>query len=508
MLYQIKTLMAVLIMQGLGLFMVSKVLPESMISKEEFKRAAKACMAIVAWSFLSNSYMLYAIGCVAIVWWHQRQGAPLWFFAAGMYLAPPVEYMVPGIGPIGVLAYVNHIRLLSLCVLLPYFIKHQQTSTKGNGTMVCDMAMLGMCALSIAGGGFDTPITETIRYVFYYGADILLPYFVLSRIKDKALLFKVAGGFCFAIAMVSAWGTYEFAKGWLMFDQVGTWLGVPNPTRFLLRGDTGWLRTFATTGHALVMGFVCTIGLFMTLGISPTSQANKTDHRWWWALLALMCCGLFASLARGSWMGAAAGIALWMLINPQALGSKFARLGVAVLAAAIFAATPVGQKVVETLPFIGNADQDNVAYRKQLIDVSWIVIQENFWFGNPSYMDTPLIQTLKQGQGIIDIVNVYLSYWLSNGLIGMLLFAAPLVISFFALLATLLSTRSKLKQALLYQLGCALCSAMLATMLILATSSAIGSFSVLYTALCALSLATRSILQSEYAHLRPRLSAR
>jgi O-antigen ligase len=307
---------------------------------------------------------------------------------------------------------------------------------------------------------------------------------------------------------VSTWGVYEFAKGWLMFDQVGTWLGVPNPTRFLLRGDTGWLRSFATTGHALVMGFVCAVGLFMTLGMSPSAKESKATRRWWWAMLALMGAGLFVSLARGSWIGTAVGMSMWMLINPQAAGSKFVRLGVALLALGIFAATPAGQKVVETLPFIGNADQENVSYRKQLIDVSWVVIQENFWFGSSGFMFNPLMQTLKQGQGIIDIVNIYLSYWLSNGLIGMLTFAAPLLFTFFTLLATLLATRKKLKQEMIYQLGCALCSAMLATMLILATSSAVGSFSVLYTVLCALSLSARSILQAEHARLRPRLPVR
>jgi O-Antigen ligase len=508
MLYQIKTLMAVLILQGLGLFIASKALPESVISKEEFKRAAKASLAIVAWSFLSNSYMLYAIGCIAIVWWHQKHGAPLWFFAAGMYLVPPVDYMIPGIGPIGVLAYVNHIRILSLCILLPYLIKHQQTQAHGNGTLFCDSAVVGLGVITLASSDADLPITESIRYGLYYATDILLPYFVLSRIKDTAVLFKFVCGLAFAIAMVSVWGVYEFAKGWLMFDQVGTWLGVPNPTRFLIRGDTGWLRTFATTGHALVMGFVCTVGLFVTLGISPPAKSNKAAHRWWWVLAAVMCGGLFASLARGSWIGAALGMATWMFINPQAMGSKFVRMGFALVALAVLAATPAGQKIVDTLPFIGNADQDNVAYRRQLIDVSWIVIQENFWFGNSSFMNNPLIQTLKQGQGIIDIVNIYLSYWLSNGLVGMLTFAAPLLFSFFTLLGTLLATRQKLKHEMIYQLGCALCSAMLATMLILATSSAVGSFSVLYTVLCALSLATRSILQTEHARLRPRLNVR
>ena len=87
-----------------------------------------------------------------------------------------------------------------------------------------------------------------------------------------------------------------------------------------------------------------------------------------------------------------------------------------------FAATPFGASIVDSLPFIGTRDQDTVEYRQELFETSWALIKQNPLFGNPFVaLD---MENLRQGQGIIDLVNGYLQVALYYGLVGLALYCA------------------------------------------------------------------------------------
>ena len=102
----------------------------------------------------------------------------------------------------------------------------------------------------------------------------------------------------------------------------------------------------------------------------------------------------------------------------------------AVLALPLLAIVPGGQKIIDLLPFIGSVEAENITYRQRLIDNSLIVIQRNLWLGSFDYRSTPEMQSMIQGQGIIDIVNTYIAVALQMGVIGLTLF-----VGFFATIA-------------------------------------------------------------------------
>jgi len=62
-------------------------------------------------------------------------------------------------------------------------------------------------------------------------------------------------------------------------------------------------------------------------------------------------------------------------------------------------------------------DAYNVAYRERLAEVSWQLIQENPFFGDPLFLSR--MESLRQGQGIIDLVNGYAAIALPHGLVGL-----------------------------------------------------------------------------------------
>lgn len=121
------------------------------------------------------------------------------------------------------------------------------------------------------------------------------------------------------------------------------------------------------------------------------------------------------------------------------LGSRLGVLGVVIIAAAM--STPMGQVLLSFLPFIGNDElgEGSVNYRKALFENSMEVIKRWPLFGNPRYLNTPWMQAMRQGEGVIDVLNVYLSKGMRHGVPVMLLYIiahfGPSIMSLFQLRA-------------------------------------------------------------------------
>jgi O-antigen ligase len=98
-------------------------------------------------------------------------------------------------------------------------------------------------------------------------------------------------------------------------------------------------------------------------------------------------------------------------------------LSIGALSIATAMKLPGTEKLLVLLPFIGTTDQSNVDYRNNLFDKSLIVIQKNPLFGSVDYLHTPEMQSMVQGEGIVDVVNSYLGVALEYGLICLALFA-------------------------------------------------------------------------------------
>jgi O-antigen ligase len=157
-----------------------------------------------------------------------------------------------------------------------------------------------------------------------------------------------------------------------------------------------------------------------------------------------------------------------------------------VLALPLLAIVPGGQKVLDLLPFIGSVDVDNITYRQRLFDNAIIVIQRNPLFGSFDYRNTPEMQSMIQGEGIIDIVNTYIGVALSFGLVGLTLFVA-----FFAtvLLGIRKAMRSFPKDDETRRLGRALLATLVGILVTIVTVSSITIIPVVYWSVAGLGVA-------------------
>jgi O-antigen ligase len=64
-----------------------------------------------------------------------------------------------------------------------------------------------------------------------------------------------------------------------------------------------------------------------------------------------------------------------------------------------------------------------IDYRRELLETSLALIRQSPWLGVPNY--GAYMEHLRQGEGIIDIVNTYLRVTLDAGLVGLTMFLLP-----------------------------------------------------------------------------------
>jgi O-antigen ligase len=94
----------------------------------------------------------------------------------------------------------------------------------------------------------------------------------------------------------------------------------------------------------------------------------------------------------------------------------------------------LGEYVVGLINSVSGGDKTadfNVAYREELLRTSIALIKQSPWFGVPNYMQE--MESLRQGEGIIDLVNTYLVVTLNVGLVGLAMFVLPFLVTLWKL---------------------------------------------------------------------------
>jgi O-antigen ligase len=169
-------------------------------------------------------------------------------------------------------------------------------------------------------------------------------------------------------------------------------------------------------------------------------------------------------------------LALLLVATPVPRRSLIRIVAVVGFAIVCISFTPLADKIIDLMPFVGTVDSYNVDYRARLFEAAWIVIQMNPWFGSSTYMSTPEMLSMIQGEGIIDLVNVYVNVALDHGLVGLALFSGAF---FVTILGIVKRTRQSDASAEERLLGGCLFAALGGLLIIIATLSIFTNVSLL-----------------------------
>lgn len=390
----------------------------SMMSEEDFNRRRNVWFVLTVSSFLLPNFWMYvAVAVVVISWAAKRDSNPAALYMLVLYALPPTEFQIPQF------IAVNQLRILSTIILIPiaYRAITNSLDSKQYNLNILDTFVilfgLWQLALFIPYEAF----TNTIRRFSVFFLDSFIIFFAIARAgKSKKDITDIVATFVLAGCILAIIGGFEYARGWLLYQFISESWGQSNPDAYLLRD--GKLRSQVSTGHALALGYV----MMFAFGLSLYVRRHFENARAKLLLPLIMWVGLIAAYSRGPWFATILTYFANFAMQPRGI-QKVAKA--AALSAAIFGVilmTPVGDNIISTLPFIGTVDQENVTYRQQLAELSWRLIQENPWIGDPFFMDN--MEELRQGQGIIDLMNGYAAVALFSGVIGLALYMGVFLI--------------------------------------------------------------------------------
>jgi hypothetical protein len=415
----LRALLVILILAPI-VFRVARSATASLIIDDDFIRRRNLWIVLTLVAFLSHNFWLCIFASGILLWRDcSRDKNPLALYFFVLFAVPPLVEVVPGFGLVNYIFSIDYLRLLSLAVLLPAATKLMRDSANPSpGSGLCDRLLLAYVGYNLALIFLSGTVTNSLRSVFIHTIDILLPYYVASRSLRRPEQFRDAmASFVVGAGVLAAIGIFESAKGWVIYSALRT--SLDNHTQImnqLLRGDIQ--RAMGSTGQPIAFGYVMLVAIGFWLCLQP--HVKKPVERL--LPLLLLVVALIATLSRGPWAGAAIVWVIFVFTGPQ-LFQRVAKMGLLVVATGGLAMLiPGGKQLIDILPFIGESEGGTVSYRQQLIDVFVPIILDNPFSGASGKLDTDEVEALRQGEGIIDVVNSFIGVGLSSGVVGVLLF--------------------------------------------------------------------------------------
>lgn len=482
----------VVLVLNVAVFAIAKPVFTAFMSEEDFVRRRNAWFVLTAAAFILPSFWLFVPVAMAVfIHAFRRDPNPAAVYFFFLISVPLVQLQIPLGGPIRQLFALDYLRLMSFA-MLPVVVSLREAQ-RGGPVLMVDTSLrrfdMLICAYLLLQWVVDEhgSTTESLRQGFLLVIDVLVPYYMLSRCCRTPWMLREALA-CFALAalVLAPLAVIEYLKGWLLWSDIGGRWGQPSSFAYLFRNDA--LRAQATTGHSIGLGYAMGTAFAFWLGLRGMVRSR------WLGFLGViaLCAGMIASLARGPWLAAAFAFVAYLVIAPVSTRDRVRAMGGLAALAAIALASPMGGKLISYLPFVGTVDEENVAYRQQLFEVSWRLILENPWFGTPFFLSR--MEELRQGQGIIDLVNTFVTVALTSGFVGLALF-----VGFFVGLlvwTAWVARRVASRQRSLAVLGAMLVAGMTATLFVMVTTSfghplnvmawALGALSFAYVRMCSI----------------------
>jgi O-antigen ligase len=454
---------------------------------DDFVRRRNVWFALTAAAFLAHNFWIFVLFAAALLLFSvAAEGNKLALYFFVLFAVPAIDAEIPGFGLMEHFFALDYLRLLSLAILLPaWFVLRLRPQSEPFGRSTADKLLAGYLVLQFLLQLPHTTLTEALRRgLFYAFTDVFLPYYVASRAaRERAALRDALMAFALGALVLAPIALFEFVRHWLLYRPLEDALGVNwGLLNYLERGD-GLLRAQASTGQPIILGYVLAValGLMLYLGRFLPSRS------WRSAALVLLAAGLVAAMSRGPWVGALVMVLAFVATGPHA-ASRLAKLGTAALCAApLLFASPAGKELVDYLPFVGSVEAHNLTYRERLFEISLGVVLEHPLFGAWDFLQLPVMQQLRQGEGIIDVVNTYIGVALASGFVGLGLFCGFFLVVLYELAGAM--RRAGGRGGEVYALGQALLCTLLGILVMIVSTSSLTLIPVVYWSIAGLALA-------------------
>lgn len=478
----VRALIVVLVL-SVPAFYIGRLLTSSIVAPREFAVWRNCWIASTAAAFLTGNFLLFAaIVPMICLYAHANRAATLALFFMLLFTAPLVGWRIGGADIIQSLFELNNARLLTIILLLPILLATGRLRRRNGGASgIPDLVIVSYVLLTISLRVEQFGATGTMRFATLQTLDVLIPYLAFSRaLVDTVDVRKVLLAFIIVLLPLSIIGVIEPIKHWHLYGSVvDQWGG-----RLGYESRDSMLRGAAIASTPIAMGFMIMVAIGCVLA---AWQSTIRSQRLTALVLAIFAIGLIATLSRGPWVGTMVLVLVYLGTGRNAVANLGLFAVISAGALLFLSLTPVGDRLLDLLPFIGSVDEGSVTYRQHLFVNAMRVIGRNPWLGSADYLSTPEMKEMIQGEHIIDIVNTYVGVALNFGLVGLGLF-----LGFFA--SILISLWRLLKIAPVQESGFNSCvrgliATMVAMMVTIATVSSVDFIPYVYWSIAGLAVA-------------------
>jgi len=502
MLLDLKALIVVLALSGL-VFALGKRTALHFMEESDFKRRRNTWLFLSTVAFLSPNVWLFSLLAVPVLYWAGRKDTnPLALFLLLMNVIPSIPVQIPTNGlHIKQLFQIDIFRLLSLFVLLPaaWRLWRSKDSDRRRGVESTDLLLLVYGVLQVLLYVSPDPtqtnnvvlhssFTNSLREAFLFVVDVYVVYYVASRsCSSRRVIVDAMAAFCLACTIMASVAAFEALKHWRLYADLYTlWGGHDTGKAYIYRA--GLLRAESSSGNALVLGYLLAIAFGFWLYLQ--SQLPRLAPRV--GIKVVLWAGLIAAISRGPWLGAILVYFAYATFRPGG-ASRLIKAGLVFLViGGVVLATPLGERIRQALPGTGGSEaSSSLEYRERVLERSWELIQAHPLLGDQLALSQ--LQDLRQGQGIIDLVNTYVQVTVFYGFFGLAIFLA-------FMLSILIKARAAARKAPPFSpdaplLGAGLAACIVGALFILADCSFVLACPIMFYALAG--IATGYIRLSE-----------
>ncbi len=493
-----KALVVVFAISLLVLFFFRKPYAE-IIGSKRYRNWAFLWLSITASAFIINGFWLFTgVSAVLVYAFSRAEPVKPAIYALLIAATPAFDVPMRGFAGINMFIDVSPQLVVAAVILIPALFNARKIKKIARAANGADLFFLLFLLLELALAARAESFTHMLR-TGVQAALLMAPlYYVFSRYPktlDDVRIISTA--FVLSVMIMAVISILEIILSWHLYDGViRNWFGQV-PFGYKLRG--GFLRASVSAFNPIVWGFVAmsAIGLAIAVLNDGFSKYYRNIG------FVVLAAGLLTCLSRGPWVGAIIVFIVFVLSSRQAF-TRALQLSLGLLiATGIASMTSFGRSVLEFLPYFGTSGGDTISYRQRLLDASLQVIMENPFFGTLNYLAHPKLQAMRQGEGIIDLVNVYIQIALSSGLVGVSLFIGVFLSVLLPLRKAMISARKYNPKLALY------CQVYLATivgiMATIFTTSQIGQIPIIYWAFLGIGVALARI--EEVQRTTPRVNA-
>lgn len=496
MIYALKLLFPTLVVCAAAWF-VLRASFAPLLTKVQYQRAWFIMVLATVIVFLGHTTMLYAIaiGLLALVGQSMLGGGARGKLAAFMLLImilPPLTWQIGGVGDINYILGLTGPRILAL-VLLPGLALQflgDRTFKRPPWVTWIDLAVFGYQFLRIALMVPHTNVTGLLRMFVESLLDVLLPYYVVSRgIRSEADLRFLLSHLALGFSLVACIGFAEYFIHRNLYSELQWLYGYKwQLTMTLMRGES--LRVQAATPQPIVLAFE----MIFALGLWTYLRGYEWKRWPVFGVYAVMTCCLLFTFSRGPLLcGIVLAISLLALRRLQI--KTFVGMFLILLVGAVIAKSVGADEVmIRGLGVVfGSSAEDlsSINYRRELLDTALALLHQSPWLGVPDYASQ--MQALRQGEGIIDLVNSYIAIALDAGVIGLVIYLVPYAVVFNRLVRVSGISNQRAGEAGAGWFAAAFVAMMIALLLTIFTTSTFSTMPFLLAMLLALPIARLSI---------------